>query len=175
MVYRNDVEALEARRATLEAEIAQRSRARDELSRMIVEARLSEEAERRLADLAAGGPARRRRRRIHIAIATVMAVVAGVAVYRVAPSRRDRNDAAIEQLSRFTDQMCSCATSGCVKQVSEAMGKWMNDEREHGELPPNPGAEQMKRVSAIIDRMSRCWSRATTDKDPKDPNQFDPK
>lgn len=66
MAYRGDVEALEARVAALSADLAQRVRERDEAAQLLAEARARAHAEAYLADLDAGGPARRRRKRLSL-------------------------------------------------------------------------------------------------------------
>src|SRR5512143_1788028 len=125
MAYRNDLEALLARHAALEAEVVERVRARDEVARLLAEARALEEAERQLEDLAAGGPARRRRHRtLMVTAMTALTLVAGSVGYRLAQPRRDRLAEAMTQMSLFTDEMCGCSTTACAEKVSDAMTKW---------------------------------------------------
>jgi len=164
MVYRNDVEALEARHAELEAQVAERARARDEVAQMLVEARVRQETEHRLADLAAGGPARRRRRALRIAAVAVLLALVGIgAVYRFRPTEEDRIEAAIQQLSRFTDQMCTCTTSGCAQQVNGAMTKWAQTMAKDFDPRPQPDSAQMKRAAEIAERMGKCMMKAMSD------------
>jgi len=161
MVYRNDVEALEARHAELEAQVAERARARDEVAQMLVEARVRRETEHRLADLAAGGPARRRRRAFRIAAVAILLALVGIgAVYRFTPTESDRIEAAIRQMSQFTDQMCTCTTSGCAQQVNEAMTKWAQAMAKEFEPRPNLDAGQMKHATEVAERLAKCMMKA---------------
>ena len=83
MAYRNDVDALAARLAAIDGEVADRTRARDEIALMLEEARALERAEAVLADRAAGGPARRRRRALLVATALGVSAVAVLATVKV--------------------------------------------------------------------------------------------
>lgn len=92
MAYRDDAQALEARLAALTADVAARERERDEAARTLDEARARAHADAYLADLDAGGPARRRRKRIRIAalIAGLAIIVGGLFAYhfRARPDHR---------------------------------------------------------------------------------------
>src|SRR5688572_4631261 len=164
MVYRDDVEALEARHAALEAEVAERARARDEAARLLAEARAHREAERQLADLASGGPTRRRRRRILIAAVVGALALVGVGVaYRLARSERDHFEQAIAQFSRFADQMCSCSNDACTRQVSDAMAKWGSEMAKDREAQAEIDDAQKERALAIARKMGECMAKATSD------------
>lgn len=163
MAYRNDLEALLARQVALEAEVAERIRARDEVARLLAEARALEEAERQLADRAAGGPARRRRRRTRIAAAmTALTLVAGGVGYRLAQPKRDRFAEAITQMSLFTDEMCGCANAACADKVSEAMTRWATEMAKDPQPPPKLDEATTKRLTEIAERMGTCMSSAMT-------------
>ncbi len=161
MAYRDDVEALQARHAALEAEVVERERTRDEVARMLVEVRAREETERRLADLAAGGPAHRRRRRILIAaVVSVLALLGAGVAYRLARPERDRMAEAIERFSIYTDQMCGCSDSACTRQVSEAMERWIRAmPQEDRDSPRKLDEAQKTRLMDLSTRMSQCMAK----------------
>jgi hypothetical protein len=161
MAYRSDLEALLARHVALEAEVAERTRARDEVARLLADARALAEAERQQADRAVGGPARRRRRRTLIAATvTAFALVAGAVGYRLAQPRRDRSAELITQMSLFSDEICGCSNVGCVQQVSDAMTKWAMAMAKEPPSQPKLDEATMKRATEIASRMSTCMTNA---------------
>jgi hypothetical protein len=163
MAYRNDLEALLARHVALEAEVAERIRARDEVARLLAEARALEEAERQLADLAAGGPARRRRHRtLMVTAMTALTLVAGSVGFRLAQPRRDRLEEAITQMTVFTDEMCSCVDAACAEKVSDAMTKWGSEMAKEAQPPLRLDDAITKRFTEIGQRLGTCMSRAMT-------------
>jgi hypothetical protein len=157
MAYRSDLDALQARHVALEAEVADKTRARDEVARMLADARAIEEAARELTE----GPARRRRRwRLAAAAATALVLVAGAVGYRLVQPRRDQTEEVIRQMSRFTDEVCGCTDTACVRQVSDAMAKWGMALAKEQPSPPKPDEAMMKRLTEITTRMSSCMMRA---------------
>lgn len=167
MAYRGDVEALEARVAALSADLAHRVLERDEAAQMLAEARARANADAYLADLDAGGPARRRRKRLRIAsmAAGIAMIVGGVVAYR-ARSHPDRFAEAMQTFDRFADQMCQCKDNACVTHVSDDMNAWgMKMAKEWGP-EPKLDAVQMKRATAIGERMGTCWAAAIKATDP---------
>jgi len=168
MAYRGDVEALEARVAALSVDLAHRVRERDEAAQMLAEARARANAEAYLADLDAGGPARRRRKRLRIAAmaAGIAMIVGGLVAYR-ARSHPDRFEDAMRTFDRFADEICQCKDSACVTHVSDDMNVWgMKMAKEWG---PEPKLEsvQMRRATAIAERMGTCMSRVMNAGDPQ--------
>jgi hypothetical protein len=159
MAYRNDLEALQARHVVLEAEVAERTRARDEVAGLLADARAIEEAARAQADHLAGGPARRRRRRTWLA-AVVTVLVFGAVGHRLAQPRRDRLAAVINQLSLFADEACGCSNLACVQQVSDAMTKWGTELAKQPRSSPTLDAATTKRITEISNRMATCMTRA---------------
>ncbi len=162
-MYRDDVEALKARHAVLEAELVERTRARDEVAQMLAEARAREEAERRRADLAAGGPARRWRRGLLIAVAVgVLAVAAVVAFFRLATPERHRVDELIAQFSVFVDQMCACPDPTCTHSVQTDLNRWGERlaKEEDRRSPADLTDAQRKRVTELAIRMGECIAKA---------------
>jgi hypothetical protein len=161
MAYRNDLEALQARHVALAAEVAERTRARDEVAQLLAEARAQDEAERRRADIAAGGPARRRRHRILIAAAaTALAMVAGSIGYGIAHRKHDRLAEAIDRLAEFTDEMCACPDTACTKKVSDEMSEWSMRMAKQFK-PVTIDESSQTRVNAIVKRMSSCMVKTT--------------
>ena len=167
MAYRSDLEALLARHVALEAEVRERIRARDEVARLLAEARALEEAERQLADRAAGGPARRRT--LIAAAMTALTLVAGSVGYRLAHPKRDHVAEAITQMSLFTDEMCACSNAACAQQVSDAMTKWGIEMARESQLPPKLDEAATKRLTEIASRMGTCMSTAMGASNPTSP------
>jgi hypothetical protein len=163
-MYRDDVEALQARHAALEAEVAERVQARDEVARMLAEARAREDAERRLADLAAGGPARRRRRLLLIAaVAGVLTVAVLGAYFRLTVPERDRVEEAIGVFSGFVDRMCDCRDTACTQKIYDDMNRWakeMAGKEAHRRPPPDITAAQKERLNQLATRFSTCSVKA---------------
>ncbi|MGE5183884.1 MAG: hypothetical protein ACM31C_17560 [Acidobacteriota bacterium] len=158
MAYRSDVDALEARVKVLSAELADRERERDEVARMLAEARAKEQADRIAADYAAGGP-QRRRRRLAIATAVAATLVAGLFAWRIAHRHHDTTARLMRQLDQFADQMCACPDASCVQHVSEAMAKWAIELEREG-VPEHLDDATMRRAEAIAERVTTCTQKA---------------
>src|SRR5689334_7425133 len=95
--YRDELAALEARYAALEAEVADRERARDEAARMLAEAKARARNEEIVADVLSGGPERRRRRNLTIvaAVVGVVAIAFGGVYLKTRKSAQARREAEI--------------------------------------------------------------------------------
>jgi hypothetical protein len=165
MAYRSDLEALEARHAALEAEVAERTRQRDEIARMVDEARSREHHANIARDWAAGGPARRRRRNINIGVAVGVVMVLGLGVVRLAtrPSARERRiETAIKKFEYFTDQICACKDKTCAERVTADITKWSEEmtrsyKDDWAKDPPDYDAT--KRMEKIATRFSECMTK----------------
>jgi hypothetical protein len=162
MAYRGDLEALEARVAALSADLAERERERDEAARMLEEARARASAEAFIADLESGGPARRRRKRLQIAamIAGLVMIVGGLVAYRVRSHHDDRFEQAMQRFEQFTGEMCQCKDSACVTHVSDDMTRWSTAMQKDWQPTPKLDDAQIKRATAVGERMVSCWSKA---------------
>ena len=160
MAYRNDLDALEARHKALEAEVAERTRERDEAARMLDEARAREQARYIADDYAAGGPARRRRQMFAIAggVVASIAVIIGIAHFASRPSRAERRmQETYVQFERFTNQICACTTTACSDAVMKDMTAWSNTlAKEYRDDDPKPDEEMMKRFSVLAQRFTDC-------------------
>lgn len=158
--YRNDVEALAARHAALAAEVAEKTRARDEAARMLAEARARQHAEARAAE--ASRP--RHQRGVVIAVAAVALAVIALAIWAGSHRKSDRERTmgrATEQLAAFTDEMCRCPDATCAQAVMDRLGQWSRELSR--ELPPSNDpidSELAARISKITDRMSTCAQQA---------------
>lgn len=161
MAYRDDVSALEARLAALSAELTVRVRERDEAARLLDEARARANAEAYLADLAAGGPARRRKRRIRIAamVAGLAMIIGGLFAYHLRPHRDRRFDDAMAKFEQFTNDMCQCRDNACAQHVADDMTKWGTALAKQW---PQPKLDetQTKRANDMAMRMAKCMQHA---------------
>lgn len=142
-MYRNDVAALQDRLGALEAEVAERTRARDEVARMLHDARAHARQEAVFAELADGGLVRRRRRiaiAALVALASVFVLIVGVSVLvsvlgaSGATSTERRIADGIRHFERFTDEMCQCTDASCAQRVADAMTRWGQDRHAHGAM-----------------------------------------
>lgn len=162
MAYRNDVDALAARHEALQAEVDAKTRDRDEVSRLLEEARGRERNEQLYQDYASGGPQRRRRRRVRIALA-VAAVITGVLAvvfalrvqHTVAPGTPP-----LLMMQHFADEMCQCQDARCAEKVSDEMVKWAMDQSRDHRKPPQLTEQEQERAVAIGERMGQCMQRA---------------
>src|SRR5437870_4155676 len=120
MAYRSEIDALQARLTTLEADLGERTRERDEVAHMLAEARARAQRE----DYEAAAPIRRRRWRIAIAAAvSLLALGIGIAaLVMTRPTPHNRMDQAIARIDQFGNETCQCGD--CAQKVSEAMTKW---------------------------------------------------
>lgn len=161
MAYRDDVSALEARLAALTAGVVAAERERDEAARMLDEARARAHADAYLADLAAGGPARRRKRRIRIAamVAGLAMIVAGLFAYHLRPRRDHRFDDAMAKFEQFTNEMCQCRDNACAQHVSDDMTRWATTLSKEWPQPKLDPA-QTKRATDMGMRMATCMQQA---------------
>jgi hypothetical protein len=162
MVYRNDVDALEARLASVQAELDAKTRARDEAAALLTEARAHAEADRVAADWAMGGPRRRRNNRLLVAIIAAMALTGGIAAFlRIGHHGPSSFQKTMVEFERFTDEMCGCKDKQCAEHVSDEMTRWAQemakqDAAEVRELT----SDQMKQAQAIGERMAGCMTKA---------------
>lgn len=162
MAYRNDVDALEARHRALEAELAERTRERDDVARMLSEARAREIEDAARIDAATGGPARRRRRRILLAATLVaMGMIAGFG-YRAHHHRCDRNTRAMERFRALADEMCRCSDTSCATRVGDRMSSWASQAAPDAPRPSRLDEATARRMTEIARRYTRCLTRAMT-------------
>ena len=161
MAYRDDVLALEARLAALTADVAERERERDEAARMLHEARARAHADAYLADLAAGGPARRRRKRVRIAamIAGLVMIVGGLFAYHLRAQRDHRFDDAMQTFAALTDEMCECRDNACATRVTDEMTRWGTTLAKDWPQP-KLDATQMKRANDMAMHLAKCMQQA---------------
>jgi hypothetical protein len=171
MAYRNDVDALAARHEVLQAEVDAKTRDRDEVSRLLEEARGRERNEQLYQDYASGGPQRRRRRRVRIALAlaALMTGMLGIVfALRVTPRRFDRSADVIAKMQQLADDMCQCRDRQCTERVVDEMMKWSQDQARSVK-PPRLSEQDMRRAEKIGLRMGECMGRAIRVEAPEPP------
>jgi len=172
MAYRNDVDALEARYRAVQAEVDEKTRARDDVARMLEEARARERNDELYRDFASGGPQRRRRRRIRIGVtlaAVVTIAMGGVFVMRHHHGP-DRKAQIFREMERFTDQLCQCHDMQCVQGVSDEMTRWSQQVTKEIGNPPKLSDAEMKRATTIAERMAKCMQQAMSTSPPYAPD-----
>lgn len=161
--YRSDLEALEARHAALEAEVADRVRQRDDAARMLAEARARERDAEIAADHASGGPARRKAFVVSVALGAVAFAAMVGAVSRITSRPNDREvrmARVMVQFEKFTNEACACTSSECVTALSDRMASWANEVAK--DVGPNekPDERTMQRAQALGQRMGECMTKA---------------
>ncbi|HEY0484595.1 MAG TPA: hypothetical protein VGD37_44050 [Kofleriaceae bacterium] len=163
MVYRSDIEALEARYRALDAELAERTRARDEAAQLLAEARARARDDVRMADLAAGGPARRRRWRRSAAMAVLAAlVVMGIVGQRTASHQRAAGvQRMLDRYGELADKICACADRACVDKVTEELTSWAA-QLSHDHLSARLDEPTLHRATEVARRMSDCMIKASS-------------
>ena len=146
MAYRNDVDALAARHAALEAEVAKLARERDDAAQLLAEARAAEEAEHKRQVRAARAPARHTLAWVLAGLATMtIGVLAGLSIrhHRLHDLRVER---ALVQFSEFSDEMCACKSPECAQRVSDDMTKWGTEiSRDWSDMPKLDDAAMAQR------------------------------
>ena len=158
MVYRNDVEALEARYRVLEAELAEKRIARDEAASLLADARARAEHERAVIDLATHGP-RRYGYGVILAVMMLAALVGVSAAYHHAAHRRDRMAKMLDDFSELTDRMCACRDAACVRRVTDDMASWAQAQAR-GDMSSKPDAALTQKAQEIAERLSSCMTAA---------------
>jgi hypothetical protein len=159
MVYRSDVEALEARVRAAEADLAKRTRARDELAHLLAEARERANQERVQIDAAMGGPARRRLYALLAGGILMLAVIAGAVLHR-RYARGNEMAETIHRYSRFADDMCQCRDATCAQHNLDEMTKWATTAVRDRPPPPKIDEASVKRMEKIARRLAECTMKA---------------
>lgn len=161
MAYRDDVQALEARHAALSADLVARVRERDEVARLLADARVHADAEAYIADLESGGPARRRRKRLQLAaLTTGIALAFGAVIAMRAKPEDHRAEDSLRAFDKFTDEMCACKDAACANHVSEDMTRWADSMQADWKPAPKFDDAQMKRATDLAKRMGDCMVKA---------------
>lgn len=82
----------------------------------------------------------------------------------VAPAPPDAQppsqSAAMVALHRFTDEMCTCTTAECAKQVSDRMTEWSMQVAEEQKEPFQLTEAEQKQATELGTRMGECMMRA---------------
>jgi hypothetical protein len=165
MAYRSDVDALEARLVALRGEVGEKTRERDEVAHLLTEARARAAADGLAADWAAGGPQRRRKRRIWAAtIAATIAVLGTLLTLRVMHhGHPDPFQSTARQFAIFTHAMCTCHDKQCADGVNDELTRWAQDMARDARQPQSrPSPEQMKLFQDLGQRYATCMTTAMT-------------
>ena len=172
MAYRNDVDALEARLAALQGDVQETTKARDEVAQLLTEARARAAAEGLAADWAAGGPQRRRRRTIWIAVTlATFATLSALVTVRLLRPKEDPFKQVMAQFTVYSDHMCACRDKACVDKVTDEMTRWSQEMAKEDPKPPHMSEDQIKAATAIGERMGTCMQSAMAADKPGLPDQ----
>lgn len=158
MAYRNDVDALEARHRALEAELADRVRERDDVARMLADARA------RVADEQARAAVVPAPARSHPGAMLAGAVLALIAIVGVVEYRKDhrRSSRVHETLVRFeawADEICRCQDSACTQRTIDAMTAWSAGRAAERQISMPVDDAILTQFQVISERFSRCMMR----------------
>ncbi|HLL24237.1 MAG TPA: hypothetical protein VK427_19025 [Kofleriaceae bacterium] len=152
------MEALAARHAALEAEVAERARARDEVARMLAEAQAREQPERFVRYRCAGGVSHRRR--MVVVIASMMFVMVGIFAIGFAQGAREdaareaRVSSMLHTMQGFTNAACACVEKTCAARVSARFTAWSSGAGAVDGLALQK--EQLRRMTELSDELGRC-------------------
>jgi hypothetical protein len=164
--YRDDLAALEARYAALEAEVADRERARDEAARMLAEAKARARNEEIAADVRAGGPERRRQRYYMIGTMAAMLAVGIGAAYHLAtrkPTREQRMEAALKKFEGFVDDACACKDKACTDDVQSRLMRWSEEMARTDDFTREPPShEVVEKATKLGTRYADCLTKIVT-------------
>ena len=161
MVYRDDVTALEARHRALEADLAERTRERDDVARLLAEAKERAAYESRMLAEALAGATRRKRQRTLIAGAiAAAAVIVGAAEYRATHRGADRTAELVARYAMFADEICRCNDMACTTRTTDKMTAWAAELAREDPLPSKIDEASMKRMTELAERFTRCMTAA---------------
>jgi hypothetical protein len=158
MTYRSDTDALEARLDVLQKDLAVRERERDEVARMLAEARRADEARRWLE----ARPRRRRRRILIATIGSTVMLLGGFLTYNGMrhESRRERQERVLHAFERFADEICKCNDRACADDVSNKMMQWGEQQAKDADRDAPYTAELSKQFDSVGERFGKCLQRA---------------
>ena len=68
----------------------------------------------------------------------------------------------IDQMNKFTDEMCACADAACAQKVSDEMVAWSQDlsKKYENNAPPPMTEDETKQAQDIGMRMGNCMQKA---------------
>jgi hypothetical protein len=178
MAYRDDLAALEARKAAAEAELLEKTRARDDVARLVEEARYLARAEAVFTGNGHDSRWRAARRGLRwLGVAAVL--IAGIGALTVHPMSRAAGSPWVEvgffQMAAYEHAMCGCTeleyprSSECVLQISDEMTRWGTAFAKESPEPPKLDDTQMKRMMVIAQGMGTCMQQAITAPPPPPP------
>jgi hypothetical protein len=67
---------------------------------------------------------------------------------------------AMKAMERFGDEMCACKDTACAQKVSDEMTKWSQEEAKDQKESPKMTEDDIKRATAIGERMGKCMQTA---------------
>lgn len=154
MAYRDDLAALEARKATVDAELAEKQRARDEVAWMVEEARKLARAEAAFLGEAPERTRARRRPTAWLAVFAALVGFGGFAAYRATRSTQSRAEASLREMASWVDAMCACRDEACVERLSDHTTK--SRKEAANQEPPTFDEAQTKRLTELGRKASEC-------------------
>lgn len=173
MAYRNDVEALEARLRSLDAELVRQTRERDAAAHLLAEARDRADHEASRFGATVREAARRRRRRRITGLGALGAVI--VSIWAVTlpghPDRRPEYRRQVERTHRLLDgyqasvhELCRCDDEPCARQ-RELETRWQYGPPFGDMFSVGLDADGERRLDQIWGQYCTCvfrapWSRS---------------
>jgi hypothetical protein len=156
MVYRSDVDALEARLRALNVDIAQRERDRDEVVRLLRDRRNCDAAVQWLEDR----PRRQRRRGVLAAVLLGGMIASGLVAYGLVPGKQQTYEKTLQDFAGFADQACQCPDAACVDRVGSELHESTNRIVKRGAYQVQPTEAQLARSREILARLMHCTNEA---------------
>jgi hypothetical protein len=160
VAYRDDLAALEAFKVTVDAELAEKQRARDEVVWMIDEARRLAQAEAALLGEAPEPKPARRRPTVWLAALAALLGLGGFAAYRATRSTPNRAEASLREMASWVDAVCACKDGACIQRLSEASSK--SRKEAPNQKPPTLDEAQTRRMDELDSKAIKCFRDALT-------------
>lgn len=149
------------------AEVAEKVRARDEAAQMLAEARSRARDAAYFADLASGGPARRRRYVLLGFVGTfavgfgILALIHFAHTWRGSRARQQAE--IVAQFEVFTNQVCACTDRTCAERVTDAMTAWATKLAATADDDDKPAAKWLAKMQELGERMGTCMVKTMTE------------
>jgi hypothetical protein len=152
--YRSEVEALEARLASINAELGKQTQERDVLAQMLAEARTRDH----IATAHVRAMARRRWLLPVAATGGVLAGIGGLFAITMLFRGPSKTEAVLQKLDEYADRMCVCTDKACADKVNDDLTKWATEMAKDNE--DRPDIDTTKRAEVTVKRYADCMMKA---------------
>jgi len=74
--------------------------------------------------------------------------------------RKTTPDLAIEDVIELREKMCACKDKACADRVSEALNKWISEDKAEGK--PRVSEDDDKKIAAVTEELTNCMTKLMT-------------